>query len=80
MPSWPSRRSGPFRPGSGAGGFLPRGRGIVSEREPLGLTIANTYELWDETDLVIGIGARLAFVEVPLKLVREVSPRRFIPR
>ncbi|MEW5421998.1 thiamine pyrophosphate-dependent enzyme [Amorphus sp. 3PC139-8] len=38
------------------------GRGIVSEREPLGLTIADAYELWAETDLVIGIGTRL---EVP---------------
>lgn len=38
------------------------GRGIVSEREPLGLTIADAYELWPETDLVIGIGTRL---EVP---------------
>ncbi|MDQ0314789.1 thiamine pyrophosphate-dependent enzyme [Amorphus orientalis] len=38
------------------------GRGIVSNRDPLGLTIAEAYELWAETDLVIGIGTRL---EVP---------------
>ncbi|MBZ8132126.1 thiamine pyrophosphate-dependent enzyme [Afifella sp. IM 167] len=38
------------------------GRGIVSEAEPLGFNIAHAYELWAETDLVIGIGTRL---EVP---------------
>jgi acetolactate synthase-1/2/3 large subunit len=38
------------------------GRGIVSNDHPLGLTIAEAYELWPETDLVIGIGTRL---EVP---------------
>lgn len=38
------------------------GRGIVSDRHPLGLTIADAYELWADTDVVIGIGTRL---EVP---------------
>ncbi|WP_026380399.1 thiamine pyrophosphate-dependent enzyme [Afifella pfennigii] len=35
------------------------GRGIVSESHPLGLNIASAYELWPQTDLVIGIGTRL---------------------
>jgi acetolactate synthase I/II/III large subunit len=38
------------------------GRGILSNAHPLGLTIAEAYELWPETDLVIGIGTRM---EVP---------------
>jgi acetolactate synthase I/II/III large subunit len=38
------------------------GRGIVSNRHPLGLTIAETRHLWAAADLVIGIGTRL---EVP---------------
>jgi acetolactate synthase-1/2/3 large subunit len=38
------------------------GRGIVSNAHELGLTIAEAYPLWQDTDLVIGIGTRL---EVP---------------
>ena len=38
------------------------GRGIVSNAHQLGLTIAEAYQLWQDTDLVIGIGTRL---EVP---------------
>ncbi len=38
------------------------GRGIVSNAHELGLTIAEAYPLWPDTDLVIGIGTRL---EVP---------------
>jgi acetolactate synthase-1/2/3 large subunit len=38
------------------------GRGIVSNAHELGLTIAEAYHLWPQTDLVIGIGTRL---EVP---------------
>lgn len=39
------------------------GRGIVSEADPLGVSIAAAYELWRDTDLMIGIGTRL---ELPL--------------
>jgi acetolactate synthase I/II/III large subunit len=39
------------------------GRGIISNRHELGLTIAAAYELWPKTDLMIGIGTRL---ELPL--------------
>ncbi len=39
------------------------GRGIVSNAHELGLTIAEAYLLWPQTDLMIGIGTRL---EVPL--------------
>jgi acetolactate synthase I/II/III large subunit len=35
------------------------GRGIVSNRHELGLTFAAAYELWPQTDLMIGIGTRL---------------------
>jgi acetolactate synthase-1/2/3 large subunit len=35
------------------------GRGIVSNAHELGMTIASAYELWPQTDLVIGIGTRL---------------------
>jgi acetolactate synthase-1/2/3 large subunit len=35
------------------------GRGVVSEAHPLGLSSAAAYELWPETDLLIGIGTRL---------------------
>jgi acetolactate synthase I/II/III large subunit len=38
------------------------GRGIVSNAHELGLTIAEAYPLWQDTDVVIGIGTRL---EVP---------------
>jgi len=38
------------------------GRGVVSNAHALGLTIAEAYELWPRTDLMIGIGTRL---EVP---------------
>jgi acetolactate synthase-1/2/3 large subunit len=38
------------------------GRGIVSNAHALGLTIAEAYELWPQTDLAIGIGTRM---EVP---------------
>ncbi|MDE2329551.1 MAG: hypothetical protein KGK16_02005 [Bradyrhizobium sp.] len=35
------------------------GRGIVSNAHELGLTMASAYELWPQTDLIIGIGTRL---------------------
>jgi acetolactate synthase-1/2/3 large subunit len=35
------------------------GRGIVSNAHDLGLTMAAAYELWPQTDVIIGIGTRL---------------------
>lgn len=35
------------------------GRGIVSNAHELGLTFAAAWELWPQTDLIIGIGTRL---------------------
>ena len=35
------------------------GRGVVSDRHHLGHTFASGYELWKNTDLVIGIGSRM---------------------
>jgi acetolactate synthase-1/2/3 large subunit len=40
------------------------GRGIVSNAHPLGLTLAEGYELWSETDLVIAVGTRLELVDM----------------
>jgi acetolactate synthase I/II/III large subunit len=39
------------------------GRGILSNAHELGLTMAAAYELWPQTDLMIGVGTRL---ELPL--------------
>lgn len=66
------------------------GRGVVSNAHELGLTIAAAYNLWPQTDLMIGIGTRL---EVPCwrwpyrpagqKVIRiDIDPaemRRFTP-
>lgn len=66
------------------------GRGIVSNKHPLGLTMAAAYNLWPQTDLMIGIGTRL---ELPCwrwpyrppgqKVIRiDIDPaemRRFTP-
>lgn len=38
------------------------GRGVVSNRHPLGLTLAEARDLWPETDCLLGIGTRL---EIP---------------
>ncbi|NEV80463.1 hypothetical protein DYI24_25830, partial [Rhodopseudomonas sp. BR0C11] len=35
------------------------GRGVVSNRHELGLTFAAAYQLWPQTDLIIGIGTRM---------------------
>lgn len=35
------------------------GRGIVADDEPLGFTCASGFELWAETDVLLGIGSRL---------------------
>jgi acetolactate synthase I/II/III large subunit len=35
------------------------GRGIVSNAHELGLTMASAYELWPQTDVIVGIGTRL---------------------
>lgn len=35
------------------------GRGIVSDRHTLAMTVASAYRLWAETDLLIGFGSRL---------------------
>ncbi len=36
-----------------------RGRGVMSDDHPLAMNSAAAYELWPETDLLIGIGSRL---------------------
>lgn len=35
------------------------GRGVVSNEHPLSLTCAEGYELWPQTDVVLGIGSRM---------------------
>ena len=39
------------------------GRGILDDRNPLSMTIAEAYRVWPETDLLLAFGSRL---EVPL--------------
>ena len=51
------------------------GRGVVSERHPLGLSSLAALELWPTTDVVIGIGTRL---ELPY--MRWASMMRYIQR
>lgn len=67
------------------------GRGIVSNRHELGLTFAAAYQLWPQTDLIIGIGSRMElpttfrwpFKPDGLKSVRiDIDPaemRRYTP-
>jgi acetolactate synthase I/II/III large subunit len=66
-----------------------RGRGVVSDDHPLGMNSAAAYELWPETDLLIGIGTRLelqfmrwakspAYVQAPKtpKIIRiDIDPK-----
>jgi acetolactate synthase-1/2/3 large subunit len=42
---------------------LRNGRGVVSEANELGLSIAAGHRLWSQTDLMIAIGTRLEIVE-----------------
>jgi len=51
------------------------GRGIVGEDQPLGLNIAAAWKLWQETDLLIGIGSRM---EVPF--MRWSGMMRYVRR
>ena len=39
------------------------GKGVVNSRHPLSLNTVGGFELWDKTDLLIGIGTRL---DVPI--------------
>jgi Thiamine pyrophosphate-requiring enzymes [acetolactate synthase, pyruvate dehydrogenase (cytochrome), glyoxylate carboligase, phosphonopyruvate decarboxylase] len=39
------------------------GKGVVDSRHPLSLNTVGGFELWDKTDLLIGIGTRL---DVPI--------------
>jgi acetolactate synthase I/II/III large subunit len=66
------------------------GRGIVSNAHELGLTMAEAYHLWSDTDLMIGIGTRLElpcwrwlYRPVGQKVIRiDIDPaemRRFVP-
>jgi acetolactate synthase-1/2/3 large subunit len=50
------------------------GRGIVAEDHPLGIAAVGARELWDDVDVVIGIGSRL---EMPF--VRWQNPMRYDP-
>lgn len=58
------------------------GRGVVSDRHPLGFSIAPGGELWPETDLAIAIGTRFELLDMHwrwrppgLKLIRiDIDP------
>jgi len=47
------------------------GKGIVGEDSPYGFSCAAAYELWAETDLLIGIGSRL---ELPYLRWQKIPP------
>ena len=51
------------------------GRGVVSERHELGLSSLGAFELWPETDVLIGIGTRL---ELPY--MRWAGMMRYVRR
>ena len=58
------------------------GRGVVANDSPYGLTCAEGYRLWQDTDLLVGIGSRLElqymrWMKVPqgLKVIRiDIDP------
>jgi acetolactate synthase-1/2/3 large subunit len=69
------------------------GRGVVSEDHPLGVNSAAAWELWPETDLVIGIASRCELQSMrftgmmdcvdrlvpPVKLIRiEIEPEELL--
>jgi acetolactate synthase-1/2/3 large subunit len=69
------------------------GRGVVAEDHPLGVNMAAAYELWPDTDLLIGIGSRCELQSMrwtgmmdcidrlapPRKLVRiEIEPEELL--
>ncbi|MDH3233433.1 MAG: thiamine pyrophosphate-binding protein [Alphaproteobacteria bacterium] len=51
------------------------GRGIVSEDHELGVSAAAAFELWSDTDVLIGIGSRLE-----LQYMRWAGMNRYIDR
>jgi acetolactate synthase I/II/III large subunit len=53
------------------------GRGIVGNDHPLGLTVAEAFGLWEQTDLAIGIGTRM---EVPGWRWNYTPPRQKVIR
>ena len=62
------------------------GKGIVAEDSPYGFSCAAAYELWAETDLLIGIGSRLElqyfrWQKIPrgLKVIRvDIDPTEMV--
>jgi acetolactate synthase-1/2/3 large subunit len=58
------------------------GRGIVPDDDPLGITVASAYRLWQDTDLLVGFGTRMELPEwrwpgrpAGLKIVRvDIDP------
>jgi acetolactate synthase-1/2/3 large subunit len=64
-----------------------RGRGVLSSRDPLSVTLPLGHELWGEADVVVGIGSRMHFaltmwgIDGDLKVVRidgnPEEPTRF---
>lgn len=62
------------------------GRGLVGDDTPYGMSCGEAFELWPETDLVIGIGSRLELqhlrwkrLQPNLKLVRiDIDPMEMV--
>ena len=53
-----------------------RGRGVLDSRDPLSVTLPLAYELWPQTDVVLGVGSRMLIqfrqwgVDKDLKVIR----------
>jgi acetolactate synthase-1/2/3 large subunit len=53
-----------------------RGRGVLSSRDPLSITIPLGHELWPQTDVVLGVGTRMLIqhrqwgIDKDLKVIR----------
>ncbi|MGZ8323668.1 MAG: thiamine pyrophosphate-dependent enzyme, partial [Rhodoplanes sp.] len=59
-----------------------RGRGVLDSRDPLSVTLPLGYEMWPDTDVVLGIGTRLLIqfrqwgVDKDLKVIRiDADPK-----
>ncbi|MEZ5713890.1 MAG: thiamine pyrophosphate-binding protein [Paracoccaceae bacterium] len=59
---------------------LRSGRGVVGEDHPLGVSSAAAWELWGETDVLIGIGSRCEMQAMRWRGMMEAEDRLAPPR
>ncbi len=55
------------------------GRGIVPEDHPLGVAAVAARELWDEVDVLVGIGSRLEMPYLRWRNAMRLEPRPKVP-